>query len=285
VGGPAGGGPAGGGPAGGGDGGRARDGLRIFCFGHFELWLGDQLVDLSPVKPRARSVLRLLAVGGGAPVHRDELIGALWPDDDQRGGTRNLQVAISSLRQLLDSLPGPRSGPDGRRAGGAAGHPGAGSASSGGPTLVARDGDAYRLAVGPDDTVDVAIFGRALRAAGEARRRGDRAAEIAEGWVALGAYRGELLMGAGSADWVVERRERFRIAAAEVAQQLAAALLDAGDAAQAVVAAERGLSVDRFRDGLWRALVAALEANGDRAAAAKAAIDYEAVLAELGIVG
>ena len=244
-----------------------RGALQVRCFGHFEVWLDDRPLNLTRVKPRARAVLQILAVGGGQPVHRDELLGALWPDDNLRSGTRNLQVAVSSLRQALD---------DGRP-------PEIGGAPSG--SRIARTGDAYLLAVGSRDQLDVVIFNDALRQAAVARRLGDLEAGIAAGWVALGAYRGELLTGAGSAEWIVERRERYRLAAADTALHLAEALVQSGDPAQAVAAAERGLTVDRYRDGLWRVLVAALEANGDRAAAAKATMDYEAILTDLGVTG
>ena len=232
--------------------------LRVHCFGPFEAWFGERPVDLSAVKPRARSVLQLLAVGAGRPVHRDELLGALWPDDDLRSGTRNLQVAVSSLRQALDKDPAS-------------------------PSFIGRDGEAYLVVLRPGDEIDVATFTDAVREAGQAGRRADVEGAIAAQWRALGEYRGELLAGAGSGEWIVERRERFRLSAAEVAQTLAVSLVEAGDPAGAVVAAERGLTIDRYRDGLWRALIAALDANGDRAAAAKAALDYEAVLAELGV--
>lgn len=240
--------------------GRGLEPLAVCCFGPFEVLCGGRALDLSAVKPRARMVLQLLAVGGGHPVHRDELLAALWPDDDMRSGTRNLQVAISSLRQLLDP-----------------------AAAREAASLIPRQGDAYLLALRPGDTLDVARFAAAGARAAAARRTGDRAGELGALWEALDAYRGELLAGSGSADWVVERRERFRMNAAEAAQELASTLLEGGDAAGAVVAAERGLAVDRYRDGLWRALIAAFVANSDRAAAAKATKDYDAVLAELGI--
>lgn len=240
----------------------AAEPLEVRCFGGFEVLLGQQPVDLSAVKPRARMVLQLLAVGAGRPVHRDELLGALWPDDETRSGTRNLQVAVSSLRQLLEAATGRDAG-----------------------SLITRSGDAYMLSIRKGDDVDVSRFKAASSQALAARRHGDLEGAASLGWEALGAYRGELLAGSGSPDWVVERRERFRAVAAETAQELSEVLIDLGDPAGAVTAAERGLSMDRYRDGLWRALITALEANGDRAAAAKAGMDYRMVLEELGVTG
>ena len=55
------------------------------------------------VKPRVRSLMRLLALHGGDAVHRERVIECLWPDEgDLRTGLKNLQVAISSLRQLVE---------------------------------------------------------------------------------------------------------------------------------------------------------------------------------------
>ena len=55
------------------------------------------------VRPRARSTLRFLALRAGDPVHRDTLAAELWPDLDRESALRGEQVALSSLRSLLDS--------------------------------------------------------------------------------------------------------------------------------------------------------------------------------------
>jgi hypothetical protein len=71
--------------------------------------------------------------------------------------------------------------------------------------------------------------------------------------------------------------------AAEAAQCLSELHGAEGNAAGAISAAERGLRIDRYRDGLWRALVAAYELDGDHAAAARTRRSYDGMLAELGV--
>jgi DNA-binding SARP family transcriptional activator len=228
--------------------------LQARCFGSFQLTVDGTVVDLSVIKPRVRSLLRLLALQGGASVHRERIIELLWPDEsDVKVGTRNLQVAVSSLRQLVE--------------------PGVGRGEA---SMVVRDGDTYRLAFDGDDATDVGAFRRAVDAA-----RTSRTVDACR--AALDAYTGDLLVDEGPAEWVTAERDRCRLAAADVAQWLAEAALADGDTDAAVDAAERGLRVDSYRDGLWRTLIAAYDAAGDRAASGRAAARYRDVLDDLGV--
>lgn len=218
--------------------------VRATCFGAFELVVDGVAADLGAVKPRVRSLARLLALQGGTPLHRERIIDCLWPEGDVKVGLRNLQVAISSLRQLVD---------------------------------VVRDGDSYRLAFEADGAAtDVASFWRAVESAKASRSAGDCR-------VALDVYTGDLLAEEGPAEWVTSERERCRLAAADVAQWLAERLLADGDTTGAIDAAERGLRIDVYRDALWRTLIAAYDAAGDPAASHRASARYKGVLDELGV--
>ncbi len=247
--------------------------VRLRCFGDFELTLGGRRVDMSRAQPKVRSVLHLLAVNAGSVVHRDVLSASLWSANGD-AATRNLQVAISSLRKFLDVLAGGRPAPDGDGSEAA-------SLPLGG-ALISRRGDGYALELDSAEA-DVPRFKellRSARAAGVAGREADAVAALAE---ALEAYRGDLLAGEGTADWLLEERELLRMRATDAAEELARRLLHAGDAAGALRAAVRGLEIDRYRDGLWRMAIAAHEAVGDVAAAARATADYARVLADLGV--
>jgi DNA-binding SARP family transcriptional activator len=233
--------------------------VEVRCFLGYEISINRRSVDVGLAKPRVRSLLHVLSVNAGRPVHRDHLLATLWPDDDARSATRSLQVAISGLRQLFERECGP----------------GAGAA-------LARRGDAYLLAVGQGEA-DVLVFTRAVERGRQARLAAHNDESIAAMRLALDTYRGELLAEEGSAEWLLEQRDRYRMIAAEAAQSLADCLLDADDPAGAVAACERGLEIDRYRDGLWRALIAAHEHNGDRVSAARASRSYHQVLDELGI--
>jgi DNA-binding SARP family transcriptional activator len=246
--------------AGGGRGARpARPGLRVRCLGGFRLELDGTPVDVAAVKPRARSALRVLAAHGGRPVHTETLVDALWPDLDAAAGKRNLQVAVSSLRRLLDH----------HRAGAGA--------------LVRREGPAYVLALPDVGCADVAVFAAACTEARDAARAGDADRVLDAGDRALVAYGGDLLPEEGPADWAVERRRQLAADATEVAQAVAEAALDLGLHDVAASACARGLEIDRYHDGLWRRLVDAQERSGDLAAAARTQERYHEVLRELGL--
>lgn len=234
--------------------------VELRCFGGFRVTLRGRPVDLGGVRPRARAVLRLLAMSAGRSVHREHLLDAFWPDVDPGAAAHQLQVAVSTLRQVL------RSDDD-----------------QGPATHLVRDGDAYRLDLPPGAEVDVAAFERAVETARAALRAGDRDGAAAGFRAALGWYRGDLLPEDGPAEWAVKRREELRVAAVDAAQGLSESELERGRPSAAAGAAERGLQIDRYRDGLWRMLVAAHDAAGDRAAATRARKSYDQALAELGL--
>ena len=239
---------------------RTTPSLSIHCFGGFSIAIHGRPVDLTAIKPRARAVLRLLAIHVGNPVHREVLQAAFWPDADADTGARNLHVAVSSLRSSLE--------------------PGVGR---GGSSLLLREGDAYRLAFLPEADVDLVQFSKALALGRVGRLRGEPDAAIGHFRQALDLYAGELLPEDGPAEWVIEPRERFRASALEAAQGLAELLLQRGDPEAAANACATGLWVDRLHDPLWRLLIDARERAGDPVAASRARRDYARVLEELGL--
>ena len=248
----------------GGTGGTAtnsRSPLTISLLGGFSLGVGDRSVDLGQVKPRARALLRFLALHGGSRVHREVIAEALWPDGDRDAPAKSLQVALSTLRRLLE--PGPE------------------RASS----YLVRDGDAYRLDLPAGSSIDIHELEAAVSEARLARAARDvpRGREAARR--ALELYRGELLPEDGPATWVVEPREHMRVLASQAAQWLAESSLAAGDAGEAARAVLVGLAADRYSDPLWRLLIEAHDAAGDRGAAGRARRDYARVLTGLGVHG
>src|SRR5262245_52586390 len=132
-----------------------RPAVDIRLFGGFRLEVDGVPRDLAALKPRVRMLLRLLAVQGGRPLHREAIQVALWPEAPVDSAARNLHVAVSSLRQALE--PG---------------------VARGSFALVVRDGDAYRLAAGPDVGIDLVAFEEDLSAARRAQAAGDAGSAI-----------------------------------------------------------------------------------------------------------
>jgi DNA-binding SARP family transcriptional activator len=234
--------------------------VAIRCFGGFQLQIGGRVVDLSGVRPRARSALRLMAMQAGRFVHREVLIEALWSDLPPAAATRNLQVTVSALRGLIEP------------------HSGRGKAQ-----LLVRSGDAYGLVLPPGGYADTTAFSDAVQRWQQLRRTGSFAAEVDAMRTALAAYSGDLLPEEGPADWAVEAREQFRQSATRVARELAGAELSRGNVAEAVRAAELCISFDEHDDDAWQILLRAHARSATPAKALDARRRYADMLAGLGV--
>ncbi|MFJ6935441.1 BTAD domain-containing putative transcriptional regulator [Streptomyces sp. NPDC101132] len=234
--------------------------LSVRCFRRYEATLGGQALDWSATRPRVRTLARLMSVHAGRPVHREELMAALWPESPARTAGRGLQVAVSALRTFLE--------------------PGTGRGRA---QVLVRQGEAYMLVLDPGGSSDVQAFesavGEGLRAA--ARGEADRAAAALG--QALRLYTGELLPEDGPAEWVVPIRERYRVQAVQAAQVLAEVELGRGRAEAAVAAASHALAVDPFQDAVWRLLIAAHLRAGDPVAARQAERRHARMLDSLGV--
>jgi DNA-binding SARP family transcriptional activator len=231
----------------------------VRCFGGFDLEVDGIPVDLAPLRPRARALLRLLALTPDRDVHREYLVDSLWPGVDLTIGTRRLQVAVSSIRQLLEHV------------------------GLSGPEVLARQGDAYRLALPDGSTTDVRAFEQGLRDAAGFAARGDTAASAAARQAALALYVGDVLPEDGPAEYVVADRERLRLAAAAAAAALAQDSRTLGNPRQALAAARLSVQLDRYQDLAWELLVELHEASGDSSAAALARREHAQVQAELDV--
>ena len=214
--------------------------LVIRLLGGFELEVGGKPADLGSIRPRARMLLRLLALNAGRGVHHEIIEAALWPDADSNSSARNLHVAVAALRRAME--------PTGIR---------------GAFQLIRRHGDAYVLSPPADAFIDLLAFDAALTAGHHARAMSDNEAAEHAYERALSLYRGDLLPEDGPADWVSERREVYRVAAVEATQALAEVLLLSGKAARAARVCGTGLGIERYHDPLWRLLIEARDQAGD----------------------
>lgn len=228
--------------------------IELRCLGAFGLRVGGIEADWRSLRPRTRSLLMLLALHLGRPLHRETIIEALWPEASLSSGIRSLQVAVSSVRQCLL----------------AAGVPG---------DPISRRGEAYELVL-PGALCDVAAL---ERRADEARRLLAPEALVVR-IDALLLYGGELLPEVGPADWVVGERDRLRLLVATVAGLAAADAAAADDLGLAVDLARRSLALDPFHDPAWRLIIESSERLGDLSAAAVARADHLRVLDDLGLV-
>lgn len=234
----------------------------VRCLGGLQISLAGEPVELRGLKPRWRSLLGLLAVHGGRPVHRDTILAALWPDVSEAAGRRSLQVSVSGIRGCLD-----------------AGRDVADATES----AVIRIGDAYALRPPGGAWADIDALEQGVAMGREARRAGDLAGAVEHLSAALAAYTGELLPEEGATEWLVDLREQLRSTAAGAAAVLAQTHLDLGNAQGAADAAALGVTIDRYRDDLWHLYVSALERTGEVAKLGRVRAAYAELLAELGV--
>lgn len=222
----------------------------------FSLTRGGVPVAVAALRPRHRALLRALCLHAGELMHREVLMSWFWPEQDPVRATRNLQVAISAVRRLVE---------DGDPAG---------------PVRLRRDGDAYWLDLGRGSS-DVQILRTRLAAVSAARAKGDATMLEAALVATLEAAPGEVLPDDGPAEWVVVERDRLRLAAAAAALELARLQAGSGRYEAAVGTAAVGLWHDGHCDPLWALLLTCLERTGRPAEAARARRRYEAVVADL----
>ena len=230
--------------------------VQVYCFDAFQVVIDGVPLDLSSVRPRAVSVLRLLAMHAGRPVHREVLMDSLWRDMESNPARHNLQVAVSSLRKAL---------PDQSLFG------------------IVRQGDAYLLEMSTDAYFDVRSFQRWMASASSAMTRGDYRAAFDDAVRAAEAYRGDLLLDEGPAEWVVGHRDAFRLDMVRVCTIAGEAALKLGMPQEAARMSERGLSVDRFADPLWRLQIESLEQSSDKASAERVRRSWQEMMDELGV--
>jgi DNA-binding SARP family transcriptional activator len=231
----------------------------IRCFGEFSIEIDGRPLAHTAIRPRARSVLYFLTVHAGEAVHREVIEAAIWPSEATGAAAARLQVAISSIRHLLQADP---------------------AASR--AIRIDRDRETYRLVVTDDADLDIRWFEDAVARARIAVDDGDPAGAAALVERAVLLYRGPLLVEEGPAEWVLEPRERYRARAVEAIELQASLALLRHDPAAAVTACTAGFAVERYHDPFWRLLIEAREMAGDRGAALRAEADYRGMLAQLG---
>ncbi|QGN34979.1 BTAD domain-containing putative transcriptional regulator [Microlunatus sp. Gsoil 973] len=230
--------------------------IALNCLGGFSLQVDGVEIEWRKLRPRAQSLLMLLAGRCGREVHREELIDRLWPDAGATSGTRSLQVAVSSVRQCLVAA--------GLREGG-----------------ICRRGDSYALRL-PDAHDQLGRF-EALVTEAARFEAADPDRALRSRLEALELYGGDLLPEVGPAEWVVEERDRLRILAASVAVDAARQAAGSGDLATAIRVARRSIDLDPYSDPAWRLLISLQQRAGDHSGAQISHRGHARVRADLGL--
>ena len=203
----------------------------------------------------AARLVRFLLVHCDESVPEELLFEAFWPGRQLDSARRNLQVAVSAARGVLDS-PGVKAS-----------------------RLEARD-RAYRLVLRPSDTVDADDFDAAASSAlalvgagrGPALRR------------AAALWHGDPLPEERYEDWCTVWRQRLLDRFAELLEGVAADCLADGDAFGATAAAQRLVALDPLNEAAHRTLMVAFARSGRRGHALRQFLDCRRTLVdELGV--
>ena len=182
-----------------------------------------------PQRKAARELIAYLALQRQGAT-RDELLEALWPDDDPRRSEQRFWQASAEARKALgDALH--------------------------------RDGRRYLL---NRSMLDIDLD-RLDQLIGEAAQAGNLDDERAALEAALNLFRGEPFTGIET-DWAESEARRLRAVAVDILKRIARLRLKAGEHAAALDAAERGIALDALNEGLWRLALEAEGALGSREA-------------------
>ena len=238
------------------DGSNDGTGIRISCLGGYCLEVDGRTVDVSALRPQARSVLQFLSLFPNKEHRREFLEDLFWPGVDHSVASHRLQVAISSVRSVF--------------------------ATEG--VGVQRRGDCYRLSLPTNAHVDVVEFERALTAASMSSARGDVQDRIALRERAISLYVGELLSESGGNEYIEAERERLRRLAAAAAAALASDYRGLGDDAKAMEVAQWSVCRDPEPESAWFMLAELHEDAGDHASGQYYRREYWRVQAELAVV-
>ncbi len=207
--------------------------LRVQTLGGFQVWRGDTPIPANGWRRKAaRQLFQLLITYRRAPLERDQICEALWPEVDPVTAQQNFKIALNALYQVLEPLRSP----------------GAESA------YVLRDGATYSIRPNADLWIDADHFLSAVKTARESEALRQ----------ALTLYHGEYLPDARYDAWAAGERERLAAAFLESADRLVQALSAQARHTEAIDLCQRILSQDNCWERAYRNLMISYQMLGDR---------------------
>ncbi len=219
--------------------------LRVFLAGKVALEHDGRTVDEASLPGlQGRVVLVMLAAERARPLSRDEIADELWSERPPSAWEPALRAVISKIRKALVGVGLDRD------------------------SLTGEFG-VYQLHLPPGSWVDLEAAADSLHRAETAARSGRF--EDACGWaLAARAIAARPLLPGAEGRWVARRRARHRDLYLRSLDVLAHVWIDRGEPALAVGDAEEALRYEPFREPMYRALMRAHMAAGNRAEALRA---------------
>jgi SARP family transcriptional regulator, regulator of embCAB operon len=185
---------------------------------------------------RTRNVLAYLLMHRRAPVPRDVLMEAFWPNGSPAAARNSLHVALTGARNALrECCPTP---------------------------ILQRNFDTYEISGEVDVWVDVEEFEHRCRAGVAAERAGDLAQAVASFEMASQLYDGDFLADDPYADWAAPTRDTLQILAMEIQSRLVTLYSRRGDHAAALQLGRWLLTSDPCNEGVHRQLMSCYATTG-----------------------
>ena len=203
---------------------------------------------------KTSELLVRLALEAGVFVRTDRLVDELWAADAVNTRRNTLQSKVAKLRRAL-----------------------------GEPSVVIGGDGGYMLDVDPSDVDAFAVLRHTAAAATLLDAGDDRgAADLSASTLKM--YRGDVLGGAGTGDWVIPHRARLEEARMKLVEIELSARLRLGAVGDVIGELESAVAAFPFRESLWALLITALYRDGRQADALAAYQRVRNLLAgELGL--
>jgi len=207
-----------------------QDGLKVYCFGHFEVLRDEHLIH-DWRRDKAKLLLKQLVAHHGS-IKRDVLADLLWPELDAGQAVRNLRVTLHALRRAIQgSEPGDKT-----------------------PYVMTR-GDSYELNPSARVWVDTQAFASLYEEAANLWRRGliDESVRAYEAAEAL--YRDDYLIDDLYEEWTFMPREQLKDQYLLVLTRLADAALMLDDHESCIGYCHKILARDSSREDAYQRLM------------------------------
>lgn len=233
--------------------------LRIYTFGRFRVRRNNTPIPDSAWKTQKnKSLLKILLTHRQHSVTTEQLMEWLWPDKGPDAAGRNLRVAVSQLRRVLEPDLAPR-------------------AQS---SFVLTTDAGYTWNTEADYWLDVDEFEALAVEFSAAAHAGDVDSQIASAERAKALYRGEYLEEDRYADWATAERERLRERYFTLLTRMAELYARQGRYRRATTLCREVLAVDNCRESVWCQLMLYHYHAGNQALAGQAYEECRQALAE-----
>lgn len=206
-----------------------RPSLTIYCFGSFQVYEDDHVID-EWASRKGKAIFKYLLMHRDRPVAKEQLMDLFWPNSRPDAARNNLNVAIYGLRQAL------RNGyPDFSH-------------------IIFQD-DCYILNPEMRLWVDVDAFETHLHQGNIYRQQNQQEQAVYEYQAAASLYQGEFLAEDRYEEWVFPRRQQLQEAYLEMLALLSRYYLDNEDFTACIDCSQKILNIESCQESAHRHLM------------------------------